>query len=56
MAGVVDRYRLIIFPVVTGATGQDPIYAGWPDVKLDMVQSRTMDGRLQLVEYVPTVL
>lgn len=55
-AGVVDRYRLIIFPVVTGATGQDPIYEDWPDVKLDLIQSRTLDGRLQLVEYVPTVL
>jgi hypothetical protein len=32
------------------------IYDGYPDVTLDMVTSRTFDGRLQLLEYVPTVL
>jgi hypothetical protein len=31
-------------------------YDGYPDVALDMVASRTFDGRLQLLEYVPTVL
>lgn len=29
---------------------------GYPDVSLDMVSSRVFDGRLQLLEYVPTVL
>jgi hypothetical protein len=29
---------------------------GHPDVALDMVNSRTFDGRIQLLEYVPTVL
>ena len=55
-AGVVDRFRVVIFPVITGATGRDRIYDGYPDVALEMVASRTFDGRLQLVEYVPTVL
>jgi dihydrofolate reductase len=55
-AGLVDRYRVVVFPVVTGATGRDRIYDGWPDVKLDVVQSRTFEGGLQLLEYVPTVL
>jgi hypothetical protein len=32
------------------------IYDGYPDVTLKMVASRTFDGRLQLLEYVPTVL
>ena len=32
------------------------IYDGYPDVALDMVASRTFDGRLQLLEYTPTVL
>lgn len=27
-----------------------------PDVALDMINSRTFDGRIQLLEYVPTVL
>ena len=55
-AGLVDRFRVVIFPVITGATGQDRIYDGYPDVALDMISSRTFDGRLQLVEYVPRVL
>jgi len=56
VAGLVDRFRLVVFPVITGSTGRERIYDGYPDVKLDMVQSRTFDGRLQLLEYVPTVL
>ena len=55
-AGLVDRYRVVVFPVVNGATGSDRIYDGWPDVALDLVDTRTFDGRLQLLEYVPTVL
>jgi dihydrofolate reductase len=55
-AGLVDRFRLVVFPVITGRTGQERIYEGYPDVSLEMVESRTFDGRLQLLEYVPTVL
>lgn len=55
-AGLVDRFRLVVFPVITGSTGSDRIYDGYPDVALEMVTSRTFDGRLQLLEYVPTVL
>jgi dihydrofolate reductase len=55
-AGLVDRFRVVIFPVITGATGTDRIFDGYPDVALEMVATRTFDGRLQLLEYVPTVL
>lgn len=55
-AGLVDRFRVVIFPVITGKTGQDRIYDGYPDVALDMLSNRTFDGRIQLVEYVPTIL
>jgi dihydrofolate reductase len=55
-AGLVDRFRVVVFPVITGSTGRDRVYDGYPDVALDMVASRTFDGRLQLLEYVPTVL
>jgi dihydrofolate reductase len=55
-AGLVDRFRVVLFPVVTGATGRERIYDGYPDVRLDLVESRTFDGGLQLLEYVPTVL
>jgi dihydrofolate reductase len=55
-AGLVDRFRVVVFPVITGKTGTDRIYDGYPDVALDMISSRTFDGRSQLVEYVPRVL
>ena len=55
-AGLVDRFRVVMFPVITGATGQERIYDGYPDVSLEMTSSRTFDGRIQLVEYRPRVL
>jgi len=55
-AGLVDRFRVVVFPVITGSTGRERIYDGYPDVSLEMVDSRTFDGRLQLLEYRPTVL
>ena len=55
-AGLVDRFRVVVFPVITGSTGRDRIYDGYPDVALDMISSRTFDGRIQLLEYVPTIL
>lgn len=55
-AGLVDRYRVVVFPVITGATGRDRIFDGYPDIALELVDHRTFDGRLQMLEYVPTVL
>ena len=55
-AGLVDRFRVVVFPVITGNTGRERIYDGYPDVGLEMVDSRTFDGQIQLLEYVPTVL
>jgi dihydrofolate reductase len=55
-AGLVDRFRVVVFPVITGATGKERIFDGYPDVALDLVANRTFDGRLQLLEYIPTVL
>ena len=55
-AGLVDRLRVVVFPVITGATGKDRLFDGYPDIALDLVDSRMFDGRLQLLEYVATVL
>ena len=55
-AGLVDRLRVVVFPVITGATGQDRLFDGYPDVALELVDRRSFDDRLQLLEYVPTVL
>jgi dihydrofolate reductase len=55
-AGLVDRFRVVVFPVITGSTGRERIYDGYPDVALEMINRRTFDGRIQLLEYVPTIL
>jgi dihydrofolate reductase len=55
-AGLVDRFRVVVFPVITGRTGRERIYDGYPDVALDMTSSRTFDGRIQLLEYTPAIL
>jgi dihydrofolate reductase len=55
-AGLVDRFRVVMFPVITGATGEERIYDGYPDVALEMIDHQTFDGRIQLVEYRPHVL
>ena len=55
-AGLVDRFRVVVFPVITGSSGRERIYDGYPDVVLDMISSRTFDGRIQVLEYVPTIL
>ena len=55
-AGLVDRFRVVVFPVITGSTGRERVYDAYPDVALNMVASHTFDGWLQLLEYIPTVL
>lgn len=55
-AGIVDRFRVVMFPVITGVTGAERIYDGYPDVALDMIDHRIFDGRTVLVEYRPRVL
>jgi dihydrofolate reductase len=55
-AGLVDRLRLVVFPVITGSSGRERIYDGYPDVSLKLVNSQILDGRLQVLEYIPTVL
>jgi dihydrofolate reductase len=55
-AGLVDRLRVVIFPVITGTTGDQRLFEGYPDVALELVDTRTFDGGQQLLEYSPTVL
>jgi hypothetical protein len=52
----VDRFRVVVFPVITGGSGYERIYDGYPDVALEMTANRTFDGRIQLLEYLPRVL
>jgi dihydrofolate reductase len=54
-AGLVDRVQVTIFPVITGRTGADPILRGAADFDLDLIESRTLDGRTQELTYRPTL-
>jgi len=53
-AGLVDRVQLTIFPVVTGQTGQAPVFQGAPDLDLELLESRTFDGHTTQLTYRPT--
>lgn len=52
-AGLVDRFRLIVFPLILGETGREPIFASLPDIGLELVDTRVLDGRLVLLDYRP---
>jgi len=54
-AGLVDRVQVTIFPVITGQTGEAPIFAGAADFDLELLESRTLDGRIQELVYRPTL-
>lgn len=52
-AGLVDRLQVTIFAVISGRTGTSPILAGADDFDLDLLESRTFDGRTQELVYQP---
>jgi dihydrofolate reductase len=54
-AGLVDRVQVTIFPVLTGRSGADPIFAGAADFDLELIDSILLDGRTQELTYRPTV-
>ena len=54
-AGLVDRVQVTLFPVITGQTGQDPIFGGAADFDLELIEHRTLDGRTQELVYRPTL-
>lgn len=53
-AGLVDHVQVSLFPVISGQTGTDPILRGDTDFDLELIQSRTFDGRIQELIYRPT--
>jgi dihydrofolate reductase len=54
-AGLVDRLQVTIFPVISGRTGTSPILGGAGDFDLELLESRTLDGRTQELVYRPTL-
>ena len=62
-AGLVDRLRLLVFPLITGETGQEraspshiapAAFAQLPDIGLDLVGQSVLDRRIVLSEYRPS--
>jgi len=53
-AGLVDRLRLMIFPLIAGDAGRDPFFADMASADLELAGNRVLDGRVLLVEYRPT--
>jgi dihydrofolate reductase len=54
-AGLVDRVQVTLFPVITGQTGEDPIFAGAADFDLELIERRTLDGHIQELIYRPAL-
>jgi dihydrofolate reductase len=54
-AGLVDRIQLTVFPVISGRTGTQPVFGGAADFDLELIESRTLDGRTQELVYRPTL-
>jgi dihydrofolate reductase len=54
-AGLVDQVQVTIYPVLTGRTGEGPVFGGFADFDLDLLESRTLDGRTQELIYRPTL-
>jgi dihydrofolate reductase len=54
-AGLVDRVQVTLFPVITGQTGDEPIFQGAADFDLELIKSRTFDGNIQELIYRPTL-
>ena len=54
-AGLVDYVQVTLFPVITGETGIQPIFAGAPDFDLALVEPRTLDRHIQELVYRPTL-
>jgi dihydrofolate reductase len=53
--GLIDRLRLIVFPLILGQAGKEPIYADFPRVPLELMNTKVLDSRLILLEYRPAV-
>lgn len=51
--GLVDRLRLMVFPLILGSAGREPIYAGYPPAHLELLDTKVLDSRVNLLEYRP---
>ncbi|QPP05846.1 deaminase [Streptomyces bathyalis] len=53
-AGLVDRLRLMTFPLLVGESGRERFFEQTASADLELAAHRVLDGRLMLLEYHPT--
>jgi dihydrofolate reductase len=53
-ARLVDRLRLLTFPLLAGPAGREPFFAELPCADLELAGHRVLDGRIVLTEWAPT--
>ena len=51
--GLVDRLRLMVFPVILGGAGREPIFTNYARTPLELITSKVLDSRLICLEYQP---
>jgi dihydrofolate reductase len=51
---LVDRLRLMTFPLLVGESGREQVFADATSADLELVDHRALDGRVLLVEYRPS--
>jgi dihydrofolate reductase len=51
--GLIDRLRLQVHPVVLGPAGGKPIFDGYDETDLELVETRVLDGRVVVLDYRP---
>ncbi|HEY3926696.1 MAG TPA: dihydrofolate reductase family protein [Acidothermaceae bacterium] len=54
-AGLVDFVQVTVFPVITGRSGEDPVFQGAADFDLELLESRTLDGNIHELIYRPSL-
>ncbi|GBF04712.1 hypothetical protein DAERI_020309 [Deinococcus aerius] len=52
-AGLVDRLRLILCPLVVPTTGVEPAFEGYPDLQFELLETQVLDRRVVLLDYRP---
>jgi dihydrofolate reductase len=53
-AGLVDRLRLMVFPLTAGPSGREPAFDGVGSHDLELVETTVLDQNTLLLEYHPT--
>jgi len=49
VAGLVDRLKLVVCPLILPKTGVEPTFEGLPDMGFDLVSNKVLDGRVLLL-------